>query len=87
MRLNTTITFATKLDALGMGKPNFNSVKTRQSKERLPSLLISQVNQYDFVNYQKIGSFLKSMNKIKFNSIFGLTELATEVLILNAVTI
>lgn len=53
MRLNTTITFATKVDALGMGKPNFNSVKTRQSKERLPSLLISQVNQYDFVNYQK----------------------------------
>lgn len=61
-------------------------MKTWQSKKRLPPLLISQVNQYDFINYQKkFDTFLKSINKI--NSIFDLTELASEVLIISAVTI
>lgn len=44
----------------------------------------SQQIRFFLIIKKKNGSFLKSMNKINLNSIFGLTELATEVLIISA---
>lgn len=78
--------YCNKTRWLGLEKSN-NNVKTRQPKERLPLLLISQVMQCDFVNYHKWVDFPNSWKKIKSNSISGLTELTTKILITNVVTI
>lgn len=63
MCLNTTISIAIKLDGLGLEKLNINNIKTRQTEERLPQPLISQVLQYYFVNYHKWVDFPNSWTK------------------------